>query len=171
MVLADVRHATPTPLGNEVRNCKRLRVLSDRKTWNGKRLDLTNWILENPLRMLGKSTSKSIPETREPDMRVDTGCTILQSQILADKQQHRLGFRVCCAGCCDCVGKMLMSRFHSWQYLEQLQSLRHWCLDHGSPNRDNFNHNCHNASGDNGWSMTVARMFVIPLRQRTSHLQ
>ena len=27
-------------------------------------------------------------------MKVDTGCTFLQSQILADNQQHQLGFRV-----------------------------------------------------------------------------
>ena len=54
----------------------------------------------------------------------------------------------------------------SWQYLEQLQSLRHWCLDHGSLNCDNFNHNCHNASGDNGCGQRgVARMLPSSVAQ------
>ena len=171
MVLADVRHATPTPLGNEVHHCKCLGVLSDRRTWKGEALGPHKLDPREPLADAWKVNFQINSRGHEPDMKVETGCTILQFQILADKQQHQLGFRVCCVGCCDCLGYMLMSRFHSWPYLEQPQTLRHWCLDHRSLNRDNFNHNCHNASGDNGWSMTVARMLVIPLRQRTTHFQ
>ena len=172
MVLADVRHATPTPLGNEVHHCKCLRVLSDRRTWKGKRLDLPQ--TGSSRTPCGCLESQLPNQFQRPRTRHEGGNGMyffLQSQILADKQQHQLGFRVCCVGCCDCLGFMLMSRFHSWPYLEQLQSLRHWCLDHSSLNCDNFNHNSHNASGDNGWSMTVARMLVIPLRQRTTHFQ
>ena len=100
------------------------------------------------------------------------GIYVLQTQILADKQQHRLAFRVCSVGCCDCVGKMLMSRLtpgNTWSNCNRCD-IGAWTIGR-SLNRDNFNHNCHNASGDNGWSMTVARMLVIPLRQRTTHFQ
>ena len=99
MVLADVRHATPTPLGNEVHHCKRLRVLSDRKTWNGKRLDLTHKLdPREPIADAWKVNFQINSRGHEPDMKVETGCTILQFQILADKQKHQLGFRVCCVG-------------------------------------------------------------------------
>ena len=169
MVLADVRHATPTPLGTEVRNCKRLRVLSGRKTWIGKRLDPHKLDPRESLADAWKVNFQINSRGDEPGMKVATGCTVLQSQILADAASawfSRL-LRWLLRLCWEDVDVSV----DPWPYLEQLQSLRHWCLDHGSLNCDNLNHNCHNASGINGWSMTVARMLVIPLRQRTTHFQ
>ena len=84
MVLADVRHATPTPLGTEVRNCKRLRVLSDRKTWIGKRLDPHKLDPRELLADAWKVNFQINSIGDEPSMKVETGCTVLQSQILAD---------------------------------------------------------------------------------------
>ena len=75
MVLADVRHATPTPLGNEVHHCKCLRVLSDRRTWKGKRLDLPKLDPREPLADAWKVNFQINPRGHEPDMKVETGCT------------------------------------------------------------------------------------------------